>query len=92
MYAEEGESPAVSEAIDYRVAHQHDWWHNHGPSDSEFWPVRGLGFIKEAEIKIAGKKLKVAVIHQMSEAQKIIKEIISGERHYDFNMVDYAKC
>ena len=56
----------------------------------EFWPVRGLDFIKEAEIKIAGKKLKVAVIHQMSEAQKIIKEIISGERHYDF--VEVMAC
>lgn len=56
----------------------------------EFWPVRGLNFLKEAEVKIGGKKLKVAVVHQMSEAKKVIEQIISGERHYDF--VEVMAC
>ncbi len=45
--------------------------------------VRGLEGVKEATLKIAGKDVKVAVVHGTKNAREILERVKSGE-HYDF--------
>ncbi len=52
-------------------------------------PVRGLEGVKEATLKIAGKDVKVAVVHGTANARIILDKIKAGE-HYDF--VEIMAC
>ncbi len=52
-------------------------------------PVRGLEGIKEATLSIAGKDVKVAVVHGTANARIILDKIKAGE-HYDF--VEIMAC
>lgn len=45
--------------------------------------VRGLEGVKEATLKIAGKDVKVAVVHGTKNARAILERVKAGE-HYDF--------
>ena len=45
--------------------------------------VRGLDGVKEASLKIAGKDVKVAVVHGTKNARIILDKVKNGE-HYDF--------
>ncbi len=45
--------------------------------------VRGLDGVKEATLKIAGKDVKVAVVHGTKNARTILEKVKAGE-HYDF--------
>lgn len=45
--------------------------------------VRGLDGVKEATLKIAGKDVKVAVVHGTKNAKTILEKVKTGE-HYDF--------
>jgi len=56
----------------------------------KFEAVRGLQNVKEAEVDLGKIKVKVAVANQMAEARKLIDEIRSGEKHYDF--VEIMAC
>lgn len=55
-----------------------------GLTDLEFSSVRGLDGFKEAEVEIAGQKIKVAVVHGLSNANKVLKEIKAGTSEYAF--------
>ena len=46
-------------------------------------PVRGLDGVKEATLTIAGKEVKVAVVHGTANARIILDKVKNGE-HYDF--------
>ncbi|MCL2838502.1 MAG: NADH-dependent [FeFe] hydrogenase, group A6 [Oscillospiraceae bacterium] len=50
----------------------------------DFDAVRGTSGIKEAEITIAGKPLKVAAVNGLGNARKMLDKVISGEAKYDF--------
>ncbi|MGN1222153.1 MAG: rubrerythrin [Christensenellales bacterium] len=52
-------------------------------------PVRGYDGIREAELEIAGKKIKVAVVYGLANARVILDKIKSGQ-HYDF--VEIMTC
>ncbi|NLM00971.1 MAG: 4Fe-4S binding protein [Treponema sp.] len=57
--------------------------------DVNYTPVRGLQGVKKAEVDLNGIKVKLAVVHQLSNVEKIIKEIKDAkangqERPYDF--------
>ncbi len=56
----------------------------------EFKAVRGTDNIKEAVYTIAGNELRVAAASGLSNARKIIEQIKSGEKHYDF--VEIMAC
>ncbi|MCD7855079.1 MAG: [FeFe] hydrogenase, group A [Clostridiales bacterium] len=56
----------------------------------EFKAVRGTDSIKEAVYTIAGNELRVAAASGLSNARKIIEQIKSGEKHYDF--VEIMAC
>lgn len=45
--------------------------------------VRGLDGVKEATLKIAGKDVRVAVVHGTNNARTILEKVKAGE-HYDF--------
>lgn len=56
----------------------------------EFAGTRGMAGIKEAEIEIGGRVIKIAVVHGLKNAQELIEKIQSGEKLYDF--VEVMAC
>ena len=50
----------------------------------DFKAVRGFDGIKEAEVDIAGTKVKVAVIYGMANVHKVFTEMEQGKRTYHF--------
>ncbi len=49
-----------------------------------FAAVRGMEGIKEAEVDIDGRKVKVAVAHTLKNARKLLEQIEKGESPYAF--------
>lgn len=57
----------------------------------EFESIRGLEGIKEAEINLPdGRKIKAAVVHGLSNARKVVDEILENQKRYDF--VEVMAC
>lgn len=56
----------------------------------EFTQVRGMDGVKEAEIDLAGSKVKVAVAHGLGNARKIMELIKTGQADYTF--VEIMAC
>ncbi len=52
--------------------------------DVEFTDVRGIEGVKEAEIDLDGKKIRVAVAHGTGNAKKLLTAIRNGEKTYEF--------
>ncbi|QMS85492.1 NADH-dependent [FeFe] hydrogenase, group A6 [Candidatus Xianfuyuplasma coldseepsis] len=52
--------------------------------DIVFNSVRGMDGLKEAEVNLAGTTVKVAVSHSLSNARKLIEEVIAGKSPYTF--------
>ena len=50
----------------------------------DFTAVRGIEGVKEAEIDLDGKIVRVAVAHGTANAKKLLNSIKSGEKTYDF--------
>ncbi len=49
-----------------------------------FTEVRGVEAVKEATYEVGGLKLKVAVVSGLSNAQKLLEKVRSGEADYQF--------
>ena len=60
------------------------------PNPDAFREVRGMHGWKEADFRIADISLKVAVVDGLSNANKLIRMLLSGEVHYD--MVEVMAC
>ena len=56
----------------------------------DFKEVRGTNPIKEAEYKVAGVKVKVAVVSGLANARKVVEAIRSGKKKYTF--VEIMAC
>ncbi|RKD31639.1 NADH-dependent [FeFe] hydrogenase, group A6 [Thermohalobacter berrensis] len=56
----------------------------------EFENIRGMEGIKEALVEINGKEIKVAVVHSIGQANKLIEKIKAGEKFYHF--VEVMAC
>ncbi len=56
----------------------------------DFKEVRGTNPIKEAEYKVAGVKVKVAVASGLANARKVVEAIRSGKKKYTF--VEIMAC
>ncbi len=50
----------------------------------EFEAIRGTEGIKEAEVEVAGKKVRIAVAHGLGNARKVLDSVKAGEKEYDF--------
>ncbi|HEX9060318.1 MAG TPA: [Fe-Fe] hydrogenase large subunit C-terminal domain-containing protein, partial [Clostridia bacterium] len=55
-----------------------------------FVGVRGMQGVKEAEVSLNGKTIKIAVAHGLKNADNLLKSIIRGEKTYDF--VEVMAC
>jgi NADP-reducing hydrogenase subunit HndD len=46
--------------------------------------VRGVDAVKEAEVEVAGVKIKAAVVHGLGNARKVMDKVRAGEADYQF--------
>lgn len=60
------------------------------PDADAFRAVRGQDGIKEAEVEIAGNKIKAAVVSGLGNTRKLMERIRNGEAEYDF--VEVMAC
>ena len=60
----------------------------------EYTRVRGMETMKEAEVDISGKKIKVATVHTLGEARKLMDQVKAGSSPYHFIeiMACYGGC
>jgi len=60
----------------------------------DYTKIRGMDEIKEAEIDIGGKKIKICVVHTMGAARRLLEQIRKGESPYHFIeiMACYGGC
>ena len=60
----------------------------------EFANVRGFDGVKDAEIDLDGRKVRIAVAHGTNNVKGLLDKIKSGESHYDFVeiMACYGGC
>lgn len=56
----------------------------------EFRAVRGLAGCKEAELKLGGRPLRVAVVHGLGEARSLLQALKAGEKQYD--LIEVMAC
>ncbi len=56
----------------------------------EFAGVRGMEGIKEAAITIEGREIRIAVVHGLKNAERLIRVMQAGEKTYDF--VEVMAC
>jgi NADH-quinone oxidoreductase subunit G len=56
----------------------------------DFKAVRGLAPRKEAVLEVAGKTVRVAIVHGLDKARKLINEIKAGKVKFDF--VEVMAC
>lgn len=56
----------------------------------EFTGVRGMNGIKEAEVELEGRKIRMAVVHGLKNTEELIESIKRGDRQYDF--VEVMAC
>lgn len=50
----------------------------------DYEEVRGMEYTREAELEIAGKKVKIAVVHTLKSAMQMLERIKTGEADYQF--------
>lgn len=56
----------------------------------EFREVRGLQGIKEAEVEVGGRKLRLAVVNGLANTRDLLAKLRSGEAQYD--LVEVMAC
>ena len=67
-----------------------DWIAGEDLPQVEFSAVRGLEGIKEAEVEVAGLKLKAAVCSGLGNARKLLEKIERGEA--DYQAIEIMAC
>jgi NADH-quinone oxidoreductase subunit G len=60
------------------------------PGPAEIPLVRGEGGLRTAEIVVAGKTLRLAVVHGLKNAGELAKKVKAGEVHYD--LIEVMAC
>lgn len=78
-----GNTGGVMEAA-ARTAHYFITGENPPKEYYSLLPVRGVDGIKTAEVTIGGKKLTIAVIHEISNAIPVLEQVKNGSCPYDF--------
>lgn len=76
-----GKTGGVMEAALRTVA---DVLENKDIKEIEYNDVRGIEGIREAELVLAGKTIRVAVAHGIGNARKLVNMMKSGEKEYHF--------
>ncbi len=71
-----------------------DWLTGKDLKKIDYTTIRGMDEIKEAELDIAGKKIKICVVHTLGAARKLLEQIKAGSSPYHFIeiMACYGGC
>ncbi|MFV0362799.1 MAG: [FeFe] hydrogenase, group A [Suipraeoptans sp.] len=84
-----GVTGGVTEAVLRKI--YFDSEHNHQPLGKiEFSGIRGIDGVKETSIMLGEREVKIAVVHGLGNASKLIEDIKAGKRKYDF--VEVMAC
>jgi iron-only hydrogenase group A len=86
-----GHTGGVMEAALRTVA---DWMGHKDFKNVEYEKIRGMETLKEATITISGRDIKIAVVHTLGEARKLLEDIKHGKSKYQFIeiMACYGGC
>lgn len=82
-----GATGGVLEAALRTVA---SWLNDTSNVSLNYTEVRGLQGIKEANLTIAGKEIKVAAAHGLGEARKLLEKVEANENQYD--IIEIMAC
>lgn len=82
-----GNSGGVAEAV-LRAAGEMATGQSSG--QVKFAEVRGLDGIREAEVDVAGNKVRLAVVHSLSNAKALLAKLAAGEVAYD--LIEVMAC
>jgi NADH-quinone oxidoreductase subunit G len=58
--------------------------------DVEFKQMRGFDGVREAEVKIGERTLKIGIAHELGNARKLLESIKNGENHFD--VIEIMAC
>ncbi|MCP1102758.1 NADH-quinone oxidoreductase subunit G [Aequitasia blattaphilus] len=84
-----GVTGGVTEAVLRKISYDKD--HNHKAlGEIKFSGIRGIEGVKETSIMLGDREVKIAVVHGLGNASKLIEEIKAGKRNYDF--VEVMAC
>ncbi len=50
----------------------------------DYTPVRGMAWVKAAEVDLGEAKVRIAVVHGLANAEKVAQDIKAGKCHFDF--------
>ena len=86
-----GHTGGVMEAALRTVA---DWLTKKELKKIDYIQVRGMETMKEAELEIGGRKIRVCCVHTLGEARKLMEQIQAGKSPYQFIeiMACYGGC
>ncbi len=76
-----GSSGGVMEAA---LRSAYEWITKETLENVNFNEVRGIQGVKEATVNIAGKEINIAVVNSLKNAEKVMKDINSGNSKYQF--------
>ncbi|MDR2399687.1 MAG: [FeFe] hydrogenase, group A [Endomicrobium sp.] len=79
-----GNSGGVTEAVLRNVMN------TNGDESEEFNFVRGENGVREAKLKVGTRELKLAVVHGLKNARKVLRDIRADKKRYDF--VEVMAC
>ena len=71
-----------------------DWLTGKDLPDIDYKSIRTMNTIKEADLELAGEHIKIAVVHTLGEARKLMNQIKDGKSKYHFIeiMACYGGC
>jgi iron-only hydrogenase group A len=86
-----GHTGGVMEAALRTVA---DWVSGKNLKKIDYKDIRNMETMKEAELKIGGENVRIAVVHTLGEARKLMNQIKAGKSPYHFIeiMACYGGC
>lgn len=82
-----GVSGGVAEAV---LRHCSEDKSSSGLKELAFIGIRGMEGVKEAQVELNGRMVKIAVVHGLRNIRKLIELINKGEKSYDF--VEVMTC
>jgi NADH-quinone oxidoreductase subunit G len=63
--------------------------------DLNFTPVRGLDSVKETEVTVAGKKLRLAVVHQLGNVDAVVQQVraaLAAGKETPYHFIEVMAC
>ena len=64
-------------------------------ADVNLTPVRGLDDVKSFEVEVAGKKLRLGVVHQLGNVDKVVQEVreaIAAGKEPPYHFIEVMAC